>query len=388
MKKHAKILSLFIALFMLFALALPASAYITSQPVGGGACSTPGVPWDPCPDEWQISRIYHWVVRGETLGEIADAYGTVPYMIIENNWNYFNDLWLRDITRWTDREKPYDWDFYAMHLENGVRLFIYDLLTVKHYVVRGDTLNDLAGEFSLWGGTLALYDDAGLEIFRMKTTVDSVKNENADWFRNLDLLNTTHAANVPLMESNNIFAYYRGLVIDGYSSRWDGWTLSGSPLYISVPVQVGYCVYNTVPPGAYPHPRIRMGLSANTLYNRTDTFKVNASEDRITATTGEGAFVPLIPAQRIYANTTPVENPVAQYNIGWTRNLAEPNFAFDHMGVDWFRNLKMDFEDGWYVYGTDPDLPILRNFGEVSPWEGYPSWSGNWTYSSWSTENV
>ena len=365
MKKHAKLLSLFIALIMLFALALPAMAYETD---GLFDNVTPDLNPGPPRDEWQISRIYHWVVRGETLTDIANAYGTTTDDIIGNNWNYFVDLWSRNVTRWED-----NWDVYGMILENGVRLWIYDLLTVSHYVRRGDTLNDLAGEFNPAGGTLSLYDDLGLEIFRMKTTVDAVRHENGDWFRNLELLNITHAADVPLMESNIIFARYSGLVINGFRSRWDAWSISGSPLYISVPVTVGYCIYNGVTQGAYPHPRISMGVSqdayAVTLFNRTDACKTSLSEDRVTASSAEGFWLPLIREQRIYGNTIPTENPVATYNLGWTKDLAEKDFYLTHMGVDWFRNLKMDTAGGWYLYGTDP--APLPDFGEWAPWEGF-----------------
>jgi len=396
MKKHAKILSLFIALFMLFALALPTLAYETD---GLFDNVTPDYNPGPPQDVWSITRVYHWVVRGENLDAIAAAYGTIPQAIVDNNANYFNDLALRNWTRYTDKVDA------NMELENGVRLFIYDLLTVRHYVVRGDTLNDLAGENVAAGGTLALYDDFGVEIFRMKTTVKAIRNENADWFRNLDLLNVTQDEYIPLMESNNIFAYYSGLVINQVPSNWDSWDINGSPLYITVPVQVDYV---HVPNAARMWiDRVRADAALNwTPYNWTLpnevffnvlAYKANNSEDRIANALMEGAWssagFPLIPEQRIYGNTIPFENPAWAYNVGWTLNftnfptLENPdryidsylrearawrlgavpfNWVYGELGINKIRNLKMNFYDngGEYIYGSNPAL--LWRFGEAA----------------------
>ena len=390
MKKHAKILSLFIALFMLFALALPTLAYETD---GNFSNVTPDYNPGPPQDVWSITRVFHWVVRGENLDAIAAAYGTTPEAIRDNNKCYFDDLALRNWTRYTDKVDA------NMELENGVRLLIYDLLTVRHYVVRGDTLMDLAGENVAAGGTLALYDDFGVEIFRMKTTVKAVRNENADWFRNLDLLNITQDEYIPLMESNNIFAYYSGLVINKTPSNWDSWDINGSPLYITVPVQIDYV---RVPNAARMWiDRVRADSALNwtpydwTLPNEVFysaiAYKANTSEDRIAAAGIEGAcspVFPLIPEQRIYGNTIPPENPAWTYNVGWTQNVtnlgfyiddiylpvarawklgAAPfNWVYGELGINKIRNLKMEFYDngGEYIYGSNPAL--LWRFGEAA----------------------
>jgi len=393
MKKHAKLLSLLMALFMLFAITLPTLAYETG---GNFKNVTPAYNPGPPEDIWYLTRVFHWVVRGESLDSIAKAYGTVPEAIRNNNENYFNDLALRNETRYGNR------DHLKAELENGVRLFIYDLLTVKHYVVRGDTLNDLAGQYKAAGGTLVLLDDSGNEIFRMKTTVAAIRNENADWFRNLDLLIITENKYVPLKESNNIFAYYSGLVINSLPSNWDAWDVSGSPLYISVPVEIDY-VNGLDNPNAIARlwtERKRLDpfdcTQPKEVFVGTIAHKANSSEDSLR----EGAWTdlgyPLIPEQSIYGNTTPLENPIRNYNVGWTRNFTNTGDYISNttllpataenvsgessldifrgrLGINKIRNLKMDRYIGndEYVYGSKS--PLLRKFGEFAPWQKYVS---------------
>ena len=350
MKKNAKILSLFIALIMIFALTLPTLAYETD-----GLFNNVTANFNPGPpaDEWVVSTIYHWVVRGDTLPGIAQRYGTTVDLIVENNWDYFKDLSLRNQTT-----------TLGIELENGVRLKIYDVITVRHYVVRGDTLNDLAGGKLKW--TTMYLTAAGeivIEWFTLRTTVAAIKNENADWFRNLDLLNITQDENVPLVESNNIFAYYRGFAFDNdFPMLWQQWTIDGSPLYITVPIEYYYDIR---------WPAIRYG---------TWTYLRDYSE------TKPGALNPLMPAQTIFGNTVPSIdyvppfdiftittdpainwpniNPIGNYRRGWSLNQAL-------LGSD--------------VPGSGPnvgayDWPQLRivaleipGFGEYWPWQQYIS---------------
>jgi hypothetical protein len=379
---------------MLFALAIPALAYETD---GSFNNVTPAFNPGPPEDIWTFTRVFHWVVRGETLDEIAKFYGTVPEAIIDNNKNYFNDLALRNKTLYGDKE------IAKMTLENGVRLFIYDLLTVKHYVVRGDTLNNLSGQYKAAGGTLALYDDFGKEIFRIKTTVAAIKNENAAWFRNLDLLSITEGRNISLTESNNIFAYYSGLLINGVRSNWDAWDVNGSPLYISVPVEVSY-INGLENPNATAKlwaERIRLdpfdSTQPNEVFVNAIAYKANSSEDKFK----EGAWTdygyPLIPEQKIYGNTTPPENTCWDYNVGWTYNFTNKmgyyisnttllpataeyvygtsplKIYWGKLGINKIRNLKMDrvVGDDEYVYGSNSAL--LGAFGEYMPWQKYIS---------------
>jgi len=329
MKKHAKILSLFIALFMLLALALPTLAYETdglfNTPLAGGLRNVPA-------DEWVVSTVYHWVVRGDTLAGIAAAYGTYVDLIIENNWDYFGDLGLRNQTYYGNRAAA-----AGIELEHGVRLKIYDVITVRHYVVRGDTLNDLANGKLWWFN------------FQLFTTVDAIRNENAGWFRNLDLLNITQDEYVPLVESNNIFAHYFGFVINGFPSRYDGWTVYGSPLYITVPIN--YYYDNNWPWIGYD--------TWTHLRDYSETipggFADNRDWENRTYPGGNAPPLnPLMNAQIVFGNVVPLRNPIYNYNVGWTLNQALLDFNFVAY--------QLRIEPLWIPF-----------FGEHQPWQNYVS---------------
>ena len=320
MKKSAKILSLIIALIMIFAISLPTLAYETDGLFNN---VTPNFDPGPPEDEWYVSTVYHWVVRGDTLSGIARAYGTDAWRIIENNWDYFGDLGLRNQTRYSVNA-----DVLGMELENGVLLKIYDLITVQHYVRRGDTLQDFAnGKFWWWD-------------FQLFTTVSAIRNENADWFRNLDLLNITQDENVPLMESNNIFAKYRGFVINGTASQWASWTIDGSPLYITVPIEYYYDI-------TWPF-----------IWHNTFSYLRDNSE---TAPGGFGWGLNALPTtQQIFGNMVPLINPIQTWQVGWTIN--NPGVPFGPYPVAWQYRIERLWIDG---------------FGEYQPWQNYISLKGN-----------
>ncbi|MCL1792459.1 MAG: LysM peptidoglycan-binding domain-containing protein [Oscillospiraceae bacterium] len=416
MKKNAKILSLFIALFMILALSLPTLAYETDGLFDTWPTLYYGAAWNIPPDQWTVYTIYHWVVRGDTLPDIAKQYGTTVDLIVENNWDYFKDLELRNKTTTLN-----------IQLENGVRLKIYDVITVTHYVRRGDTLNDLA-----YGG-LKLYSwwyheatqeiilnqnrliaepdldpiawpvqtlipvewqynlrtipspnsnppPSGMrDVFELWTTPNAIRNENADWFRNLDLLNITQDENVPLVESNNIFAYYRGFVsFNGWTSHYEPWTNAGSPLHITVPIKYYYDRH---------WPQIRYGTWAYLRdYSETDI----------------GGLDPLMAAQVVFGNSVPsidaVTHQIWVYNQelkGW--ELVDPTVTFDSYNwwIAW-PNLNPigNYLQGWSlnqallgseVPGVGPnvgdfDAPRIRierlnipGFGEYQPWQNYVS---------------
>lgn len=178
----------------------------------------------PPEDQWTVVALYHWVVRGETLRSIAIQYGTSPAEIRVKNPEYFADLANRNTTTGLD-----------IKLEHGVRLFIYHLVRVRHYVQRPETLDVLANGYLTRGS------------FALITTPALIRNENPRWFANLNALNTTRSSDNPLEESHDIFADYSDFA--GVELWWseptkvinvDGndtiYRYAGSPLYISVPV--------------------------------------------------------------------------------------------------------------------------------------------------------
>jgi len=167
--KKTKLISLLLAVTMMILFSVPVvtANYDPTQPI------------DPPADVWTISGVYHWVVRGESLDDIAEFYGTYPEEIILKNPEYFADLARRNRTTGLN-----------VRLEHGVRLFIYHMATVVHYVQRGDTLED----FALNG-----YFTRGL--FVLRTTTADIIRQNQNWFNNLAALNATRGTNHTLEES-------------------------------------------------------------------------------------------------------------------------------------------------------------------------------------------
>ena len=214
--KKTKLIALLLVVSMMVLAIIPVSATYdpTIRPAGG-------IP----KDEWTVSAVYHWVVRGETLQGIADRYGTNIDELHFNNYEYFTDLANRNKTTGVD-----------VQLEHGVRLFIYHLVTVKHYVQRSDTLWELANGRLQWGS------------FTLRTTMAAIKTQNANWFASLDRLNQTRNSGAAheLEESYDMWnVWYEWFDEEGAitqqdldSFRIEGPTMAGAPLYISVPVQI------------------------------------------------------------------------------------------------------------------------------------------------------
>ncbi|MCL2003714.1 MAG: LysM peptidoglycan-binding domain-containing protein [Oscillospiraceae bacterium] len=186
---------------MAFALAVPAMAYDWIDPYDS---------WQA--DQWTVSSVYHWVVRGETLQTIADLHGTTVDNIKSqpNNVAYFADLALRNTTTGLN-----------IQVEHGVRLKIYDQVTLRRYVRRDDTFAKLTN-YSGPGG------------FTLVTTEAAIRAQNPTWFADLAKLNNTQGTSYVLMESNNIFANYA----DFWTRRADTSSTAASPLYITVPITV------------------------------------------------------------------------------------------------------------------------------------------------------
>jgi len=167
-------------------------------------------------DVWSLRTVYHWVSRGDTLQSIATAYGTTTARIRANNAEYFADL--------DARNKTWGVDFT---LDLGVRLAIYDVVNVVHYVRRGDTLAGLANGALVYG--------TGVNRFQLITTTAAIKAENWKYFDSLAKLNSTQKTNFELVESDVI---YDGWYTDPYSGWVYQHTTSGTPLSITVPVWV------------------------------------------------------------------------------------------------------------------------------------------------------
>jgi len=208
--RKTKLITLLLAITMLL-MCIPVSAAYDPT-TGGTAPVVSGIP----ADEWILSTVYHWVVRGETLGGIAARYGTNIDEIKFYNSEYFEDLDKRNTTLGIDRE-----------LEHGVRLKMYDQVTVIHYVQRGETLGEFANGYFVNGS------------FTIYTTKDAIRAENYNWFNSLAKLNETR--NNPgheLEESYDFWniwhvPYYgEDTLAASFSTQW------GTPLWITVPVQL------------------------------------------------------------------------------------------------------------------------------------------------------
>ena len=219
--KKTKLIALLLVVSMMALAIIPVSA--TYDPTIRAVGNIPD-------DVWYIAPIYHWVVRGETLQGIADRYGTNTDELRFYNYEYFTDLANRNKTTGVD-----------VQLEHGVRLFIYHMVTVKHYVRRDDTLWNLANG-RLQNGS-----------FTLKTTIPAIKAQNANWFASLDRLNDTRNSGAPheLEESYDMWnVWYEYFDEDRYPTteyealkaidekRLESPTMAGAPLYISVPVQI------------------------------------------------------------------------------------------------------------------------------------------------------
>ena len=396
MKKQAKLLSLFIALIMVFAIALPVMAgYETSSPefnsvANGGTWLSPGAYWDIPDDYWYLSTVYHWVVRGDTLAGIAANYGVAVDYIIRRNWNYFVDLFYRNNTNTGMSADdllngiPFDTIWGGTQLDHGVRLCIYDTVTAKHYVRRGDTLDGFAnGELQYppnWWLTMPA------PLFVLTTTTTAIQNENAEWFWNLDLLNITRKRDWTqdhvLEESALIFARYWGFVGSTlpYDHRfgewgfewelddpfalasnwiWGRWDVAGSPLYITVPVDVSY----------NPNwPLIEWG---------------DWSLLREYWETNPGVLFPLDPTQIVYNNSVPAinsvpllaQNPVVTNPFNFITTPPESPFA---MWNDQVYPASIPLNP---FGGPNPTITsglIPQNWPNVNPIGNYPQgWSLN-----------
>jgi len=87
-----------------------------------------------------------------------------------------------------------------------VRLHIYDVLRLRHYVRRGDTLEGIAaGNVNMVNAT-----PSG---FHFQTTQDAIIRENSEFFRDLDRIRTT-IGHVPLAESAAIGSVYKARYFD------------------------------------------------------------------------------------------------------------------------------------------------------------------------------
>ena len=224
-------------------------------------------------NEWTVEAVYHWVVRGETLQGIADFYGTNIDEIKFYNSAYFDDLANRNKTTGLN-----------IQLEHGVRLFIYHMVTVCHYVQRGDTLNGLANGDLKYGS------------FTLRTTKEAIIRENQTWFNDLADLNKTRGTEHELEESYAIWNIdppnnFAGIMFDANGP-------AGNPLYISVPVQ------------------IRVDLLEPLYRRETYTFMANNGEK-----VGNPA---LTQAQQIPFPNTFFTNDLLPDNTGWTRTIGMP----------------------------------------------------------------
>jgi len=94
--------------------------FTISIPVMGGTYDVAST--EPDETTWSVFRLYHWVVRGDTLFSIANIWGTTEENIRLNPKNraYFEDLALRNVTYGTN-----------IQLEPGVKLHIFDTLRAR-----------------------------------------------------------------------------------------------------------------------------------------------------------------------------------------------------------------------------------------------------------------
>lgn len=198
MKRAVSLLRVVIAM-VIAAVMLTTHVFAGAYSVAGPTAFVPPIntPGNPAgQNEFELFRIFHYVVRGDTLQSIANKWGTTPQTIIDFNQEYFNDLALRNITYNSSvTAEP------VIRLEPGVRLHIYDVLRVRHYVRRGDTLAGLAaGNPNMLNAT-----PSGMII---QTTVNAIQAENSEWFRDLARLNVTWGSNLSLTESGAIGSVY------------------------------------------------------------------------------------------------------------------------------------------------------------------------------------
>lgn len=176
-------------------------------------------------DKWWVFRVWHWVTRGDDLNGIAAKYDTTVGYILSDplNANYFADLTLRNATTGLNTK-----------LEPGVRLHIYDVVRVRHFVRRGDDWARLTS--GLKNGNFTLLTDE-----------QAIKNENPEYFANLALLNKTQGTSWTLIESDQVFgdqSDFSGTLVDNGTTILMGSATpglvgpaaAGLPLYITVPV--------------------------------------------------------------------------------------------------------------------------------------------------------
>jgi hypothetical protein len=207
--RKSKFIALLLAVTMLVLSLGGASVAAAAAPFNA---TQPGLIPD---DEWALISVYHWVVRGETLAGIANRYGTTVEEIIFKNQEYFTDLTMRNITTGVN-----------VQLEHGVRLFIYHMARVVHYVQRGDTLAGLANGDLRWG------------LFTLRTTEQDIINQNPQWFRNLADLNKTRDTAHTLEESYGIWDTVNNTPVYNGEHRMNFLNNQrfGTPLVIAVPV--------------------------------------------------------------------------------------------------------------------------------------------------------
>lgn len=269
--KKTKFIALVLVIFILTLSIIPVSANYDPT-----IRTTAGIPGDT----WTVAGVYHWVVRGETLDSIAAQYGTNVDEIRFYNSEYFNDLANRNTTTGLN-----------IQLEHGVRLFIYHMVTVCHYVQRGDTLSDFANGYFVRG------------TFTLMTTTDAIVRQNQAWFNDVASLNATRGTNHELEESYTIWNVRYGHLTDGdgRSAFVNDPTVeyAGIPLYISVPVQ------------------IRQDVLAPSYLRETYTYQRNNNEKVGSAGISQQEQIP-------FPNTLFTNNllPAA---TGWTRAIGFPS---------------------------------------------------------------
>ena len=266
--KTRRIIGLLLAVIMLVAVAVPVSANYDPSIVS---------PADIPANTWTLVELNHWVTRGETLEDIAARYGTRVSEIKLHNQNYFSDLANRNKTTGLD-----------IQIEHGVKLLIYNMVRVVRYVQRGDTLESLAG------GSLRRGD------FRLLTTPAAIIRENQAWFDDLQRLNATRSTDHPLEESYAIFDITHAGFENGFHGQFAvPPTLAGSPLVITVPVQ--------------------LSSSGTKMQYIRESFHYMANDGEIV---GNPALLPGNQSQITFPNTMPTNNfPTFTATSRWFRAI-------------------------------------------------------------------
>jgi LysM repeat protein len=192
----------------------------------------------PAP-RWEVTEFYHWVVRGEDLDSIAALYGVPVDYIRAINGSYFADLDLRNKTHGENRQ-----------LEHGIRLRVLFTVTLRFYVVRGMTVeNILDGSFRHVQNGVEYWRLEHSSGFRLRATQQELYSQNPLWFTELGQLSTTMGLNLPLWESYGITEISQAPIFNSILSAnipmtagtvWEGASKWGSPIRLTIPVHVEF----------------------------------------------------------------------------------------------------------------------------------------------------